>query len=360
MDSSIIGRMVSTIPAANRSRGIVDQSVVGIEQADLAVFQQHWWLQIAKGNADYHELHCHKSGVIIGTLAFIIVNNRFGNRLGISPIWSHLGGPVVSQALNSTERTETIRQLIAQLPRNISFKFVCCPDDPDANALKTNFRLAGFQCDIETTYLQYPDDIGILERLSGESKRKIVSAAKKLEVIDITADEFISFYANNLTTAGKKSYASLRSARDLIAKGMESDFPQTRVMAARNRISGEPFDAAIAYAWDKRRYYLWMVTHRSSLPLDSQYRPHPHAGKLLILKGTEDARRRGLIFDADGATSEGSQTLYRDRLKFPHTEFRDVFTRDTKVCHLYKKLRSRLTLHGSPKSVPPDNSFLLC
>ena len=311
------------------SRLLVQSGMV-TDPANLMVFQQPWWMGIAKGDSDFCELQVRRNNITVGSLAFILVTNKFGNKLGFPPVWSHLGGPVVSQDWSREERADVIRELIAQLPRNISLRFVCSPATSDADLTKQEFTRAGFECSTEITYLQYPSDPGILERLSGESRRQIASAPKKLQVLDIGADEFVSFYEANLAAAGKKSYASLKSARDLITRGQKGDAPQIRVIAAKQRREGAPLDAAIAYAWDNKRFYLWLVTHRRSSD-NSHDKPHPHAVKLLILAGTEAARKMGLIFDADGATTTGSQTLYRDRLKFQHTEFRDVFTRDTKM-----------------------------
>lgn len=325
---------------ADPSPRLLAQSGVGICHADLAVFQQPWWLEIARGSAKYRELEVRRDGIVVGSLAFIVVTNRFGNKLGFPPIWSHLGGPVVSHDLDTQDRATVIRELISQLPANISLRFVCTSDSPDADVVRLEFKRVGFSHDTEVTYLQYPGDQGILERLSGESRRQIASAPKRVEIVDVDADEFIEFYDTNLRASGKQSYAPLRSARDLIVKGRAREAPQVRVIAAR-QAKGGPLDAAIAYAWDKKRYYLWMVTHRRTSGA-GQSKPHPHAGKYLILDGTEDARRRGLIFDADGATTEGSQTLYRDRLKFPRAEHRDVFFRDTGMYALYKGLRLKL------------------
>jgi hypothetical protein len=319
---------------------LIGQSGLGICHTELPVFQQPWWLEIARGDSDYREVHVRRDGVSVGHLAFIVVTNKLGNKLGFPPVWSHLGGPVVSQALESEERCQVIHELVAQLPGNMSFRFVCSPDAADADAVRQEFEMAGFTRSTETTYLQYPDDKGILERLSGESRRQLASAAKKLQVMDIGADEFIAFYEANLAAAGKQSYASLQSAHSLIVRARGRVAPQMRVIGAKQKRTGEPLDAAIAYAWDDKRYYLWLVTHRHASG-NGHVKPHQHAAKLLILVGTEDARSRGLVFDADGASTEGSQTLYRDRLKFPHAEFRDVFTRDTRMYALYKQFRLR-------------------
>jgi hypothetical protein len=316
------------------------RSGIDTDHADLTVFEQPWWIELAKGDSDYRELQVSRNGVTVGHLAFILVTNKLGNKLGFPPIWSHLGGPVVSQDLGREERADVIRELIAQLPRNTSFRFVCSPGTSDADLTKQEFTRAGFEWSTEITYLQYPSDQGILERLFGESRRQVASAPKKLQVLDIDADEFVAFYEVNLRESGKKPYASLQSVRDLIIRGQRGDTPQMRIIAAKQRGEGAPLDAAIAYAWDNKRFYLWLVTHRH--PSDNYHnKPHPHAVKLLILVGTEIARNMGLIFDADGASTEGNQILYRDRLKFPHSEFRDVFTRDTKMYGRYKRFQTK-------------------
>jgi hypothetical protein len=323
------------------------QSGIFTDTADLMVFQEPWWIGIAKGGSDFCELQVRRNNVTVGSLAFILVRNKFGNKLGFPPVWSHLGGPVVSQDLDREKRADAIRELVAQLPRNISLRFVCSPATSDADLTKQEFTRAGFEYSTEITYLQYPGDSGILERLSGKSRRQIISASKRLQIIDIGADEFVSFYEANLAAAGKKSYASLESARNLIKRGQKGDAPQIRVIAAKQKREGAPLDAAIAYAWDNKRFYLWLMTHRR-LSDNSPDKPHPNAIKLLIIAGTEAARKTGLIFDVDGATTTGSQTLYRDILKFPHAEFRSVFTRDTKMYGLYKRFQMKFRgLNGS-------------
>ncbi len=91
------------------------------------VFQQPWWMGIAKGDSDFCELQVRRNNVTVGSLAFILVTNKFGNKLGFPPVWSHLGGPVVSQDLGREERADVIRELIAQLPRNIIFAICLQP-----------------------------------------------------------------------------------------------------------------------------------------------------------------------------------------------------------------------------------------
>jgi hypothetical protein len=72
-------------------------------------------------------------------------------------------------------------------------------------------------------------------------------------------------------------------------------------------------DAAICIVWDKERCYYWLSTHRK----DS----HPDAIKLLITAAMKYASKMGLIFDADGVTTPGSERLYKTIFKMPNEAF---------------------------------------
>jgi hypothetical protein len=323
-----------------RSSPVAGQPRICDCQPDLAVFQQPWWLEIARRGEDYREFQVSQDGAIVGSLGFVLATNHIGNRLGFPPIWAHLGGPVLSPALSPIEKADVLRRLLAQLPRNISFKFVCNPNGGDADLVRQAFQRDGFEHRTETTYVQRAEDPDILSRLSKKHRGHLKRADRDLEVLQIDADPFIEFYQANLKAAGMESYASLANARDLIAKGQQSSAPQVRVLAARPRAGGSAFDAAIACAWDDRRYYLWLLTRRR-LVHSSGRRPHGDAVKLLIFRATQHAQELNLTFDVDGATTEGARNLYDDILKFPLVESRDVFIRDTKIFRLYKQLQSK-------------------
>src|SRR5271154_1299899 len=107
----------------------------GIDQSGLSVFQQSWWVGIARGAARYVEGQVFEDGVVVGSLPYIERKNGLGIPWGISPHWSHLGGPVVSQLLSDEEKANVLRQLIAQLSRKTSFHFVCSPHANDADLI---------------------------------------------------------------------------------------------------------------------------------------------------------------------------------------------------------------------------------
>jgi VanZ family protein len=258
-------------------------------------------------------------------------------------------GPVISQDLSGEAKAEVLHQLLAQLPRNISLHFVCRPS-ADAELIREAFKAAGFERSTQITYSQPPGAESIINRLSRKHAKHVISADRRLNVIDISADRFIKFYETNLKEAGKTSHSPLGIAYDLIAAGGERNPPQVRAIAARKRLEGEAegspvanseeyiLDAAIACAWDNERYYLWMLTRRRGAGPGGK--PHPDAVKLLVVKAMEHARSLGLIFDADGVGSEGSSRFYDKILKIPNMEIRDVYERNTFLNGLAKEYPS--------------------
>lgn len=314
--------------------------------ASLPVFQQPWWLEIAARDEDTREFTVRREGAIVGQLPFIVVKDIIGNKLGFPPVWSHLGGPIVSSTLDRAAKAEVLHQLLAQLPRSISFKFVCSTTSGDVDLIRQAFLAQGFDHRVETTYVQLPEDPDILSRLSAKHRGHIRRADRDLKVIEIGADPFIEFYQSNLKAAGKDSYAPIRNARDLIVRGQSREAPQVRAFAARRRTPGARLDAAIACAWDDERYYLWMTTRRRPSPSDQVGdRPHGDAIKLLILTATQHAQSLNLVFDVDGAITDGANNLYHDILKFPRVESRDVFIRDTALYSVYKRIKPNRILH---------------
>ena len=310
----------------------------------LPVFQQRWWLEVAQGKTSYREAKVRKNGDIVGILPYCVSRNRAFMLLGRAPYWSHLGGPAVCQSLSDKEKAEVLLGLIEQLPRTISFQIVCGPEAKDADLIRKAFKDAGFLHTTQTTYIETLKDPDIISRLSPKHQGHIRRARKILDVIGLSADEFISFYQTNLDEAGKRSHSPLEVARALVANGQGRKPPQVRVFAARRKKESPddpdpPLDAAIACAWDDERYYLWMLTRRCYSTDSPHKKPHGDATKLLIAEAISHAREMGLTFDADGVTTPGTEQLYRDNLRIPHKQYRDVFDRPTRLYRLFQKHR---------------------
>jgi hypothetical protein len=312
-----------------------------IDQSGLPVFQQDWWVRIARGAARYFEARVLDDGVVVGILPYIVERRKFAIRRGGCPSWSHLGGPVVSQALSDAQKASVLRRLIAQLPRNIAFEFACSPVSKDIRLIKQAFFEAGFDHSTQPTYSQPPEAADVMGRLKAKHRNHITSADRTLDVRDIDADAFIHFYEANTRAAGLKCYAPLGVAHALVAEGRGANPPQVRVIAASRKTDGVPgqdipLDAAIACAWDNERYYFWMATRRYHTDDSRHEKPHVDAIKLLIVKAMAHARDLRLTFDADGINNPGAEKLFRDLLKMPNMEERDVFKRPTIPARLYE------------------------
>jgi len=329
---------------------LAGEQAQAISMKDLPVFQQRWWVEIARGTAHLNEAKVVEGNIVVGRLPYIVQRNKAGFKCGGLFHWTHMGGPVISQDLSGEAKAEVLHQLLAQLPRNVSLSFVFGPASGDVEPIREAFKAAGFERSTQITYSQPPNAESMINRLSRKHAKHIRSADRSLDVIDISADRFIKFYEANLREAGKVSNSPLGIARDLIAAGGERNPPQVRAIAARKRLGreeeGSPvanseedtLDAAIACAWDNERYYLWRLTRRRDAGPGGK--PHPDAVKLLVVKAMEHARSLGLIFDSDGVGSGGSVEFYEKILKIPNMEIRDVYERPTFLNGLAKEYPS--------------------
>jgi hypothetical protein len=314
----------------------------GIDQTMLPVFQQSWWLEIARGSGRYCEAKVFRDGLLVGMLPYVLRRTKLGIRWGAIPDWSHVGGPIVCQSLSEEEKSDVLNQLIAQLPLNISFGFACGPHPSDAHLIRRAFTSAGFSHSTIPTYSQTPSQADVLGRMRRKRRKLIESARRKLDVVEIDENEFIGFYSKNMAEPALAAGLPLDIARALIARGRVGDAPQIRVTAAKGKQAGGLIDAVIACAWDKTRYYYWMSARRRQSADSPDDKPHPAANKLLIVDAMAHAQNLGLIFDADGCGTPGAQKLYKEVLRIPNEEFRDIFERRTRLARWYRAQQNRL------------------
>src|ERR1700691_1421603 len=130
--------------------------IKGIDQSGLPVFQQSWWVRIAQRSARFGEAQVYEDGVVVGSLPYIVTKRSFGLVIpwGVSPHWSHLGGPVISQALSEERKADVLLELLAQLPRKTPFQFMCSFAKNDARLIRQAFINAGFEHSRLITYSQ--------------------------------------------------------------------------------------------------------------------------------------------------------------------------------------------------------------
>jgi hypothetical protein len=323
------------------------EQLAGIDQSALPIFNQDWWIDIARGASEYRELKFLQGEVVVGQLPFVLLRGRLGLVRGQDPHWSHLGGPIVDHRLSRSEQAEVIRSLIEQLPRWASFYFVCNPDLSYADLVRSAFKNSGFDHATQMTYLRLPSDGEVLNTRKSKHKGHVKRAAKELECVDISAKEFVQFFETNLKARGKTSYSPLDTMTVLIDKALSRG--QARAIAAKpisrsqsvNNGSSALYDAAIVYVWDKNRCYYWLSTHRIPSKDNSNAKPHPDATKLLVVKAMEEAQTMDLVFDADGVSTPGADNLYRNMFGLRIEQSRDVFQRATILERFRQKYRQQ-------------------
>jgi hypothetical protein len=317
------------------------EQVAGIDQSELPIFNQDWWIHIARGSSKYRELKVVRRGIVVGRLPVVLSRSRLGLLRGQDPHWSHLGGPIVDQELSRTEQVEVIRSLIEQLPRWASFHFVCNPDLSYADLVRSAFEQSGFDHVTQMTYLRLPSEGDVLSTRKRKHKGHIKRAAKELDCVDISPKEFVQFFEANLKASKKMSYSPLDTMTFLIEEAISRG--QARAIAARPHLvhhgRSSPYDAAIVYLWDTDRCYYWLSTHRIASQNNSNPKPHPDATKLLAVTAMEDAQAMNLIFDADGVATPGADNFYRNMFGLSNVQPRDVFQRKTMLERFYQRYR---------------------
>jgi hypothetical protein len=314
-----------------------------LNQSDLPIFNQDWWITIARGSSDYRELRIVDGDAVLGKLPFVL-SRHLGLFRAHDPHWSHLGGPIVDERLSRKEQAEVVQQLLAKFPPWYSGYFVCNPNRSYADLVRDAFKRAGFEHRAQTTYVRYPTDAPVTNLRKGKHNGHIRRASQKLDCVNISATEFVRFYEANLKARAKTSYAPPEIVTRLIDEAVRRG--QARAIAATPRDSSSTandsgfalYDAAIVYLWDQSRCYYWMSTHRPYSSENLYPKPHPDAIKFLAMHAMQHAQQMELIFDADGVTTPGSANLYRNMFGLRREERRDVFQRTTALERLVRNV----------------------
>lgn len=242
-----------------------------------------------------------------GQLPFCVTRDEHGIWRGGQPAWMYLR----DLASSDNEATVAItRQLLAQLPANVSFHFVFSPELMNAKTTRAAFKSAGFRLwDVDTyVCVRHPPGSDLVNTFTGKSiKGTLRRATRDLELFEISAEDFFAFHEHNLEDAGKDNYRDTAADRLMLEEGLRRG--RARILAARRKqpqgnAGTSPIDAAVACLWDGAdgAYKLWRMSHRASETSDTVTKPHPDASKLLILAVMEDATSRNLTLETDGST----------------------------------------------------------
>jgi hypothetical protein len=295
-----------------------------IDRSQLSVYQQGWWNDIISKTHGYREINVFLDNKVVGTLAYIISKPSDDRPLGfelsgfnlrVLP-WTHLTGPILASGLNKNEQKAVAAELIRRVPRSISARFVYDVDDPYAELYGEICKNAGFSITIEPNFREPPDAPDVLTRMNREKRKKINAAKNCLNVVDMTPELFTKFYADNIKAHNKVLYEDLDIAQRLLFEGFKRK--QVRILATQSK-TDDTFHAALAIAEDRKRAFGWMLS----------YAPNSHYGatRLLFTEAIKYAKTKDLIYDADGAPSEGHIRNYKEILSIPNQVDRFVMTR---------------------------------
>ena len=246
-----------------------------------------------------------------GSLPYCMSQDTRGIIRGGQPAWTYLR----DFAVVGRRKAAIIRRLLAQLPGNVSFHFVCSPDLPDAALVRQAFRSSGFRLlDVETNIYTPPTGHPeLIDTFSGRSiKGTLRRARRDLEVVDISMRDYFRFQRVNLASSGKKNYRDDNLDQLMLEEALRRK--NARILAARRKSSDvypgpNPIDAAIVCLWDETAglLKLWRLTHR--VHSNGPIMPHVDASKLLILAAMQETANRKMILETDGSTP-GLAKLY--------------------------------------------------
>ena len=303
--------------------------------AVLQVPQESFFYNRAANGLRKFEPMAWRNGRLVGRLPFTVRRQRGLFFSGGPPSWAHIAEPILKSDLSDQDKSNVLRELVLQLPRWTSLCFVCNPQQNDQMYIQI-FKEAGFEHSTQDTYLALPSDPSVTDPNNGNGLRNkrldsIKCARRKIVITeDLSTEQFIEFYARNLKIQNKFCYADLRIVRDIISSGraarnvviytavaVGSDVAE--VQAGDEILAGDVV-ASIVGLYDSVRCYYWLTTRL-------QTKGFSDTVEVLILHAVEQAKLRGVMFDADGVSTNGTQALY-ERLKFPHAAKRNIFTRD--------------------------------
>jgi GNAT acetyltransferase-like protein len=299
------------------------------------VYMQRWFTEIAERNRHTKTTMVFEDGALAGSLTIILRRNFLGMKQAYNLPWARVCGPNIPEDFSQTRKAQITRQLIRQLPTNVSY-FLTLATEFDYRL----FLSEGFQPDLEDNYTVAPDLSPVLPTsFSKMTRRHIRQAQEHLDVSTTTAEAFVETYAADLIRRRRKPYAPLAIAQKILEEALRRG--QARIFTATQRDTGE-IDAAVACLWDDTNYYYWMTTRR--VQADGESKPHQGAVKLLLWSAIQDAAAKGLTFDFDGVPSnfsskkDGVTRLYDGMGAQRSIRYR--VKRETKVEQFAERLRA--------------------
>jgi hypothetical protein len=313
------------------------------------IYLEDWWWNIASSGKQGRVAVC-EDGSEVGRLSYFAhprYSKGFRNLTeGVHAPWTRYCAPVIDHPACCTSPAregDIAYKLACQLPRGISYRLTC-PHYTNSAVLLA-FKRAGFEIGIQKSYLldlRGAGDAKVAAQLDMSTRQRFRKAEKLLDVVEIEPSTFFRLYAHNLSAREKTSYEDLDVAESLATTCRTRGSGRIRITAAKGKNAENhnqlSYYAAIACLQDDIFSYYWLST-RTLYATDPAIRNG--AVKLLIVDAIAHASREGLIFDFDGAATDGSGELYRG---FRSAEVdRFVLTRETVSTRLIEAARPVLS-----------------
>jgi hypothetical protein len=263
------------------------------------IFHEEWWLEIATGGkCVFAEVT--SNGKVVGRLPYCL-EKRQGFTICRMPTLTRFLGPCVEAGEGNVsarflKRLSITHELISQLPPMSFFKTVCHRGVTESIA----FQEEGFRTAVQFTYEIPPQpQEESWKRMRDKTRNCIRRAQEAIKVTDIDDPaHFISFYENIIKAKGVPCEVNLPVALKLIRECLLRK--RGRILGATDK-SGH-LTAAIFCAWDHSSYFYNMTSREES--------SDKGAISLLVWEAIQDASRRDLIFDFEGALGKGSSRFY--------------------------------------------------
>ena len=264
------------------------------------IFHERWWLDaVTQGRYQAAELHHH--GRLVGWLPYTLSRRR-GFQVSEMPALTHLLGPAVDEGKGSgntrwLRRMDTLKELIARLPRLGLFSQTCHPDTADV----MGFQASGFDAFVQFSAEIEPAAHELLWHNMRDKTRNVIRRAMERGRLEALGDPqaFEAFYRANLGQAGRSSYFDIDCITRVYETARLRD--RARIFAVRNAASA--LVAAVLFVWDERRMWYLLSSRDPRLPDNG-------AVSWLMWHGIQEATRRGLRFDFDGVASAGASRFF--------------------------------------------------
>jgi hypothetical protein len=295
------------------------------------VFHEPWWLNAATRGA-YEQVEVSEGSRVVGRLPFA-VRKLPGRKISGLPTLTHVLGPAIAEAPGSINtkflhRYSVTRELIAKLPKVDRFRQKLHRGDPEA----LGFQSAGFRTGLQLTFeVRANTEIDAWKGLRHKTRNVIRRLQNQLEVADLDdSDEFLGFYQSNLAARGREMFEPKAEVSAVCSAALQNR--AGKILCVRDA-QRRPVAAALIVFDAQAAYYL-MSTRALNAPNG--------AVNLLIWRGICFCIERGLTFDFDGITKEGTIPLYAGFGGQPKPIY--IVTRESKKVELVDSCRTIMSL----------------